>query len=145
MPKVSLTHADRLWKAGGCACGLCGNPVPEPVRYAGKNPKGQKPSVEHVFPRSPKAADLDRIRRLRQIVGKRAPRVVIAHSKCNNRKSNRAPTACEVLFLVSVNLRLAAFVNEEANLRTKARAARRRFSKERKRIAEAMQAEVDAF
>lgn len=143
MPQVSLTHAVRLWKAGGCACGLCGNPVPEPVRYFGVNPRGQKPSIEHVFPRGPKASDLERIRRLRQIVGKKAPRVVIAHSKCNNRKSNRAPTACEVIFLLAVNLRLAAFVNEEANLRTKARAARRRHAKSQKRLA--LQAEVDAF
>lgn len=52
-------------------------------------------TMDHVTPRDPKAGG-----------GKNAGNILAAHKACNNRKANRAPYACEILFLEIVNEQL---------------------------------------
>ena len=65
-------------------------------------------------------------------------RIVLAHRKCNGRKGNRAPTACEVIFLMGVN---AAHSKSADSKRTQSRAKRRRRQRARENVAK-MQMEL---
>lgn len=78
------------------------------------------PTTDHVFPKNPRAGDLRKLAILRKIAGGDRRRKVIAHRKCNNRKSNRPPTGCEVIFLMGVNARLRG----RSKTRDRRRAAR---------------------
>lgn len=62
-------------------CGICGGPITG------------KPSIDHVIPFSRGGFD--------------GPgNVVCACWRCNQRKGNRSPTGCEILWLYAVNLRM---------------------------------------
>jgi hypothetical protein len=126
------THPLALWRAALGRCGVCGEAVPSPAEE--RLAKGRAPTVDHVFPRNPAAADLARIARLVALSPDRR-RKVIAHAKCNRRKGNRAPTACELIFLMAVNARLRDRPEEvAARKRTAATKARRLRQRERRRL-----------
>jgi hypothetical protein len=74
-----------------------------------------------------------KIAAFRALIGK-GGRKAMAHWKCNHRKANRAPTGCEVIFLMVVNARLRQMAGKTrdgitSNERTKARKVRRQRSK----------------
>jgi hypothetical protein len=129
-----------LWHASDSLCSCCAKPVPAIGMEASK---GARATVEHVFPRSPGGKAMAKIRVFYDLFPGmfKNRRTAIAHSKCNNRKGNRAPTGCEVVFLMAVNARLydrkpaptAVYGRESTSAdRTAARKARRAHSKERK-------------
>lgn len=129
--ELPIDHPAVLWNAGLGLCGICGRPVDAPPADGNY---GSMPTMDHVFPKSPKAMDLARIAALRRLVHD-SRRKVVAHRKCNNRKSNRPPTGCEVVFLMAVNARLRGRPQEiSAPSRTKARADRRKRKRARERL-----------
>lgn len=100
---AKMAFALALWDAGGRRCVCCGDPVASP-EFAAETPYKLAPTIEHVFPKNPAAAALRVISRLRPMAGHGVK--AIAHLSCNQAKGNRAPTACEVLGLMAVNVRL---------------------------------------
>lgn len=94
-----------LWHAADGLCSCCAKPMPE---IGMESSKGARATIEHVFPRSPKGHAVRKIRLFYDLFpGEfRGRRTAMAHSKCNNRKGNRAPTGCEVVFLMAVNARV---------------------------------------
>lgn len=67
-------------------CAICG----EPLTLKVNGPDGL--TFDHVFPWSLKKKD--------------AGNLLAAHRSCNRRKADRLPTACELIMLAAVNLRL---------------------------------------
>jgi hypothetical protein len=91
--KVNQTKRERrlammkaLWKAQGKHCAVCGVYM-VPVHYL--HPK-RGWSIEHVWPQARYAYEHQ---------GNR----LISHIECNNEKSDRDPTGCEVITLLAAN------------------------------------------
>jgi hypothetical protein len=137
----ATAHAVAMWFAGGGLCCCCarelaapGMPVPN---------KGAAVTIEHVLPKSPRPRDLAKIAAFRALVGG-GGRKAMAHWLCNHRKGNRAPTGCEVVFLMAVNARLGRSGADDSrwgptsNIRTKARKVRRMRSKRLRAMQAAM-------
>jgi 5-methylcytosine-specific restriction endonuclease McrA len=86
----------RLARLQGGLCALCGTPLILSARFGSR--KGR--SIEHVWPRN-RAGPL----------GERKPPLgnfgnkVAAHGHCNATKGDRAPTGCELIWLMAVNAR----------------------------------------
>lgn len=118
------------WEAANGLCCVCATDLPKAGETFTKN---RAPTLEHVFPKSPAANALAKIAVLRKLVCG-ANRTALAHAKCNRDKGNRAPTGCEAVFLMAVNLRLGHVTRDgdTPNKRTKMRKARRVFSKQRR-------------
>lgn len=74
-------HIGKLASAQLFLCGICGDELSE------------DPTIDHVIPRSRGGFD-----------GK--GNVVAACFVCNNRKANRIPTGCELIYLIAVNCRM---------------------------------------
>ena len=72
-----------LWKAQHGFCGICGCASED----------GDVCTVDHVIPKAMGGAD---------IVGN----FVMAHKGCNAEKSARAPSGCELVWLLAVNARI---------------------------------------
>lgn len=79
-----------LWQAQQRMCGLCGQPITE--EQLGFWIGEEKATLDHVWPTSLLPVDTSQ-----------KGNTMIAHDLCNNRKANRPPRACEVLFLFAVN------------------------------------------
>lgn len=122
---------ERLVLAGNGRCCCCAR------EFTGRSATGAAngdPTVEHVIPQNPQSKDLARMRDLRRLI--MFPGVVqgvkaAAHASCNRRKGNRAPTGCELVFLMAVNARLTPAREMQSPYSNKA--ARRRAYKIRKR------------
>lgn len=116
----------RLWIAAGGLCICCAKKMP----HMGQgNPVTNAPTVEHVFPRHPRACSLKKCRDLESLFdlpNKKA----MAHAICNRKKGNRAPKPCEVIFLMALNARIGHTAQNDskpgAQMRTAARSARRK-------------------
>ncbi len=136
-------HPSALWLAGGKLCCCCAKPTPEPgtpgVLY------NQRGTVEHVIPKSPKPADLARAAAMARIIGGQR-RKAIAHSKCNQRKGNRLPTGCELVFLMAVNARMGCGFRRPTsdNARTIDRRNRRQVARKAADLQERLFADVAA-
>lgn len=125
-----VDHAHALWSAARGLCGICAQDVDSPAEFF-EGPKGSAPTMDHVYPRGPRPADLKRIMALTALDPDKR-RKVVAHWRCNHKKGNRAPTGCEVIFLMAVNARLRGRPEEQsAARRTKVRAERRKRAKAR--------------
>lgn len=142
-PAPSDTLARLVWAGGGVCC-CCANPfVPLPT-------KNGEPTVEHVFPQSPRGADLTRLKELRALVINRfgkpqRDRKAAAHAKCNRAKGNRPPTGCEIVFLMSVNDRLHGLGGGIAATQVYADATERRKMKRRRQAARKRAAKMQAM
>lgn len=77
----AAARVDLLMRLQRGYCYLCAQPF-----YA-----SQPPTLEHVTPRA--------------LGGKTQRNVLLAHSACNNGKSDRAPRPCEMIYLDAINLR----------------------------------------
>lgn len=134
-----------------CIC--CATDLPPPANGDGRS--NRETTIEHVLPKSPRTCDLPRIKKIRALIGKHAPRKAAAHAKCNRRKSNRLPTGCEIVFLMAINVRLYAVeqarIDAEKAAYAPTKAENRRAKKQRNRenrrareLARIMQAELSA-
>lgn len=74
-------YIGRLSSAQSFICAICGFEITG------------DPTIDHVIPRARNGFDG---------VGN----IVAAHFDCNNRKADRLPTGCELVFLLAVNARL---------------------------------------
>lgn len=71
----------RLWEFGEGLCLLCHKPIVDEEHV----------TLDHVVPKAEG--------------GKEAGNFLPAHTKCNNRKGNRMPTGCELIWLEVINAR----------------------------------------
>lgn len=76
----SARTIEALTAASGHRCGICGNQLRATA------------TIDHVVPWS--------------AGGRNAANRVPAHAQCNQRKGNRLPTGCELIWLAGVNARL---------------------------------------
>ena len=79
-----------LWRVQGGVCGICGYDMP---RIGCHESREDRPTSDHVVPVARKGPD-------------RLGNIVCAHMRCNEIKSDRMPTGCELIFLLAVNARL---------------------------------------
>lgn len=85
-----------IYNAQDGRCYLCSKGIPHPnTKYVHHS---EKASLDHVIPKNPD----DRTKACKRI--KR--NALLAHHGCNNKKANRLPYPCEILFLEAVNDRL---------------------------------------
>lgn len=82
--EASLIQRILLHAAQEGRCGLCGEMMTRPAVAC---------SIDHVIPRSLEGAD-------------GFGNLLLCHGECNGRKTNDAPTGCEMVFLLAVNARL---------------------------------------
>jgi len=76
-------HRERLFRAQGGKCGLCGGEIFSP----------RDGTLDHVIPRA--------------LGGRNLNNLLLAHERCNNIKADRPPTHIELQTLARVNERLA--------------------------------------
>lgn len=78
LPPLSAPYRTRLMEAQGGRCYLCGKHM-------------SAPTEDHVVPKA--------------LGGKNRANRLMACGPCNNRKANRPPRPCEVIYLQAINLR----------------------------------------
>lgn len=83
-------------------CGICTGRV-APLGDLLDN-DANRPTLDHVWPRNPRAADLRQLRRLNARRGTLG-NAVMSHARCNCSKGNRLPNGCELLWLMVANAR----------------------------------------
>jgi hypothetical protein len=94
--KRNLPRIETIYKVQDGICYLCTKKVPHP-RTEWVCPH-EKASLDHVWPKNP-ANPADARPRIRK-------NALVAHHECNNKKANRLPYPCELIFLEAVNDRL---------------------------------------
>lgn len=86
----------RLARLQGGLCALCGMPMLLSARFGTR--KGR--SIDHTWPRN-RAGPRGPRKAPTGIFGNK----VAAHGQCNSTKGDRAPTGCELIWLMAVNAR----------------------------------------
>lgn len=131
-----------LYLAADGLCICCARPMPEVGDITAS--KGARPTLEHVFPKHPAPSALPIIARFLRIFPFRFRPCALAHSKCNNRKGNRAPTGCEVIFLLAVNARTGMRISARSlRLVQKTRTEKLRRNRRNRRLRDEMQRALD--
>jgi len=90
-PRASYVDIRLLLEAQNNHCGICGTRLP-PFKGVMLADPMTRPTIDHVVPRSKG--------------GRNYRNIVAAHERCNNRKADRMPTGCELLWLNVVNSKL---------------------------------------
>lgn len=109
---VKDRYAVRLFHLQRGVCALCGKPLP---RRANKN-NSNRISLDHVWPRNrakiekgkPTVPGCGRwVSKSARRKGRRRPwNFVVAHGRCNSAKGDRAPTGCELIWLMQIRARI---------------------------------------
>lgn len=95
----------KLTRLQGGLCALCGMPILLGAKFGSR--KGR--SIDHTWPLHRSG-----------LVGPRQPpegkfgNKVAAHGQCNATKGHRAPTGCELIWLMAVNARRLRWLGSEA-------------------------------
>ena len=96
--------------AQDCRCILCWARLPI-VGSRGPN-SPQRPTLDHVWPRTPPM--LRSSHRAKAVRRGNVRNLLAAHKLCNERRGNRWPTGCELIWLEVVNVKLPGLLAQSA-------------------------------